>query len=100
MNRDRRGLLGWDPPRWRARYDEEVLALLHDQLGDCRAPLRTRLSPVGHGLADRARCSGPFVTRAEPRSLLRRDPMRALRAVDVREHRQEQALLPLLVDKA
>ena len=37
-----------------------MLALLQDQLGDGRAPVRLRLSLMRHGLAERARESDPF----------------------------------------
>ena len=60
MTRDRRGLLRWYPRGWRDRYQDEMLALLDEQLGEDRAPLRLRLSLYGHGLTERARAVSLF----------------------------------------
>ncbi len=55
MSRDRRRMLRWYPARWRARYEDEVLAFLDDEFGDGRVPLRTQLSFLTHGVAERLR---------------------------------------------
>jgi hypothetical protein len=44
-----------------------MLALLDDQLGDGRAPVRLRLSLLRHGLAERARSWQPLTTTPENR---------------------------------
>ena len=58
MSRHPERLLRWYPPAWRARYGEELAALVEDAYGGRRLPLRQRLSLAGHGLKERARASG------------------------------------------
>jgi hypothetical protein len=53
MSRDRRRLLRWYPRWWRDRYEDEMLALLDDELGDGRPPIRLWVSLVAHGLTER-----------------------------------------------
>ena len=50
-------LLRWYPAAWRARYGQELAALLEDTYGDGRVPVGQRLSLAGHGLGQRARAS-------------------------------------------
>ncbi len=49
--------LRWYPRSWRARYGDELTALLDDEYGSCM-PVRIRLSLVSGGLRQRARQSG------------------------------------------
>lgn len=53
-----RSLLRWYPPPWRARYGEELVALMTDQSGDRRPSLPTRVGVALSGLRERARHSG------------------------------------------
>jgi hypothetical protein len=49
--------LRWYPPSWRARYGDELIALLDDEFGS-RLPARVRLGLVTGGLRQRASRSG------------------------------------------
>jgi hypothetical protein len=67
MSSKRCRLLRWYPRSWRDRYEDEMLALLDDELGDDRAPMRLRLSLLRHGLTERARSWQPLTTTPENR---------------------------------
>ncbi len=51
-------MLRWYPPAWRARYGEELVALLEDDLGERRAPGRMAVSLRWAGLRERLHGSG------------------------------------------
>jgi len=51
-------LIRWYPATWRARYGEELTALLHDVHGMSDVPLREKLSLATRGSLERARSSG------------------------------------------
>jgi hypothetical protein len=51
-------LLRWYPPRWRARYGEELVALMEDTYGLGPIPLRGRVKVMGSGVAERVRQLG------------------------------------------
>ncbi|HEV2377592.1 MAG TPA: hypothetical protein VGS19_36190 [Streptosporangiaceae bacterium] len=46
------GVLRWYPPRWRARYGDELVTLLTDTYGERPVPLRCRLSLVRAGAVE------------------------------------------------
>ena len=59
MSRDDEHLLRWYPAGWRARYGDEMAALLHDTYGAAGSiPLRARLGLMWAGLEERAREAG------------------------------------------
>jgi hypothetical protein len=70
LERRYRRLLALYPPSWRARHDEEILAVLLD----CAPPERTRPSwrdacdLIGHALVERVRLAGRSPTREDSRS--------------------------------
>jgi hypothetical protein len=51
-------LLRWYPSAWRARYGDEMTALLKDTYGTNRVPRRDRLSLTKAGSVERARSAG------------------------------------------
>jgi hypothetical protein len=51
-------LLRWYPPAWRARYGEELTALMEDTYGSAAVPRRARAGLVRAGLRERAHASG------------------------------------------
>jgi hypothetical protein len=51
-------LLRWYPARWRARYGDEFLAMIDDELGGRRPEMRYRLSIARSGLNERLRDAG------------------------------------------
>lgn len=53
-----RGLLWWYPPAWRERYGDELAALLEDELGGRRPPVRLRAQVAVAGLRERAHEAG------------------------------------------
>ncbi|HZR13980.1 MAG TPA: hypothetical protein VFC33_12110 [Acidimicrobiia bacterium] len=55
MTRARRDPLRWYPAAWRARYGDELRALIEDHAGGDGPRLRERASLAGHGLVERAR---------------------------------------------
>lgn len=63
--RAREGLLRWYPMAWRARYGEELIALVEDQVGDARVPMRLRVSLAVAGVRERAYQAG-IVGEATP----------------------------------
>lgn len=59
MSRDDEHLLRWYPASWRARYGDEMAALLRDTYGAAGSiPLRARLGLVRAGLEERGRAAG------------------------------------------
>jgi MFS family permease len=60
-------LLRWYPARWRARYGDEFLAMIEDDLGGRRPDMRYRLSIARSGLNERLRDAG-LVGNAVPPS--------------------------------
>ncbi len=66
------GLIRWYPATWRARYGEELTALLHDTHGMAKVPLRERVTLATRGSFERARASGLLGS-----SLEKSDRMRA-----------------------
>ncbi len=56
-------LLRWYPSAWRARYGDEMVALMQDTYGDDRVPWRQRWSLARRGLGERVHRLG----RREPR---------------------------------
>ena len=52
-------LLRWYPADWRARYGDEMAALLHDALADGRGGPRLSLNVAREGLAARLAAPGP-----------------------------------------
>jgi hypothetical protein len=62
--RDARRLLGWYPPRWRSRYEEEFLEFLTDRYGTSRLPWSAQLSIVVGGLRECGHESGIIGTRS------------------------------------
>ena len=64
-------LLRWYPPEWRARYGDEMAALLEDTFPDGRVTLRCRLGLVRAGSAERARAAGLVGPSADPHRRLR-----------------------------
>jgi hypothetical protein len=55
VNRARRDPLRWYPAAWRARYGDELRALIEDHAGADGPRLRERASLARHGLVERAR---------------------------------------------
>ncbi len=55
---DRSGILRWYPEEWRARYGDELMALVHDRYGTGRVPLTARASMMRAGSAERLRHAG------------------------------------------
>lgn len=55
MSRVARDPLRWYPPAWRARYGDELRALMEDHSGAGGPGLTERVSLARHGLAERAR---------------------------------------------
>lgn len=54
-------VLRWYPPRWRARYEAEMVALLEDTYGAAgRVPRRHQVALARAGLSERAREAGVF----------------------------------------
>ena len=53
-----RSLLRWYPARWRARYGDEFIAMIEDDLGGRRPDMRYRLSIARSGLNERLRDAG------------------------------------------
>ncbi|MGA2304310.1 MAG: hypothetical protein ABSH29_08930 [Acidimicrobiales bacterium] len=53
-----RFLLRWYPARWRARYGDEFIAMIEDDLGGRRPDMRYRLSIARSGLNERLRDAG------------------------------------------
>jgi MFS family permease len=53
-----RSLLRWYPARWRARYGDEFVAMMEDDLGGRRPDMRYRLSIARSGLNERLRDAG------------------------------------------
>ena len=51
-------LLRWFPAPWRARYGDELAALMEDSFGGGPIPWRTRVSTARAGLVQRVRASG------------------------------------------
>lgn len=64
-SRERERLLRWYPTQWRARYGDELMALIEDQLGGRRAPLSLRVSLATSGLRERVHEAG-IVGEAAP----------------------------------
>jgi hypothetical protein len=62
-----RSLLRWYPARWQARYGDEFLAMIEDDLGGGRPEMRYRLSIARSGLNERLRDAG-LVGNSEPPS--------------------------------
>lgn len=56
--RDPARSLRWYPAQWRARYGDELVALMEDTYGDRPQPLRQKLSLVLCGVRERARSFG------------------------------------------
>jgi len=56
--RDPARLLAWYPPAWRARYGDELAALLDDELGGRAPTRRLRCSIAAAGLRERAHEAG------------------------------------------
>jgi hypothetical protein len=52
------GLVRWYPPAWRARYGDELAALVEDELAGKRPTLRVHASLARAGLSERIRASG------------------------------------------
>jgi hypothetical protein len=61
---DEQRLLRAYPRRWRARYGDELLAMIEDELGGARPSWRLRLSLAGAGVRQRLRGGGPERVRA------------------------------------
>lgn len=57
-HRDLSRLLRWYPESWRARYGEELMALVEDELGDGRPSVRLRLSMARAGLREHGHAVG------------------------------------------
>ncbi len=73
MSEDFGPLLRWYPSEWRARYGEEMEALLEDTYGAASSvPRRARFELTRSGLAERARVVGLLESGLDP-SDLRRD---------------------------
>jgi hypothetical protein len=56
--RDPARLLRWYPPAWRARYGDELVALIEDELGGRSPGWRLRAAVAGAGLRERAHHAG------------------------------------------
>lgn len=66
-----RSLLRWYPHSWRARYGDELVALVAEEAGDRRLPIRVWLDLVASGLRERVRASGLAGGAREPREDVR-----------------------------
>ena len=67
MSRDYEHMLRWYPPAWRARYGDELTALMEDMYAASgRVPPRARLGLVRAGLVERAREAGLVGTAVGP----------------------------------
>ncbi len=64
-------MLGWYPPSWRARYGDEMIALLEDTHGTSDVPFRDRLSIAKAGVGERARLAGVLGDSTGPNERLR-----------------------------
>jgi hypothetical protein len=73
MNSDGRfiRLLRWYPPSWRARYGDELAALLEDTHGTNAVPFRQRCAIAWAGTAERARAAGLLGDSGGPNERLR-----------------------------
>jgi hypothetical protein len=56
--RERNHLLRWYPAKWRDRYGEEFVALVHDEFGDATPSLRYRAAVACAGLRERVLATG------------------------------------------
>jgi hypothetical protein len=65
-------LLRWYPPSWRARYGDELTALLEDTYGSDAVPPRARAGLVRAGLHERLRASGLFGLSGSSRQRVQR----------------------------
>jgi len=66
-----RSLLRWYPARWRARYGDEFMAMIEDDLGGRRPTLRYRLSIARSGLSERLRDAGLVGNAVSPSERVR-----------------------------
>jgi hypothetical protein len=67
VSRDYEHMLRWYPPAWRARYGDELAALMEDMYaGSGRVPPRARLGLMRAGLVERAREAGLVGTAGGP----------------------------------
>jgi MFS family permease len=64
-------MIRWYPPSWRARYGEEMVALLEDTHGTGAAPWRERLAIARAGSIERARSAGLLGDSASPNERVR-----------------------------
>jgi hypothetical protein len=69
--RDPARLLRWYPAAWRARYGDELVALMQDELADARPTWRFRFAIVAAGLRERLHHSG-LVGDTQPPPVRRR----------------------------
>jgi len=65
------GLLRWYPPAWRARYGDELVALMEDSLDGGRPTARFRWSVAAAGLRQRARALDALGRRGLPADRVR-----------------------------
>jgi hypothetical protein len=64
-------MLRWYPTGWRARYGDEMTALLEDTHGTGRVPRRERVALARAGTAERARAAGLLGDSASPGERMR-----------------------------
>jgi hypothetical protein len=64
-------MIRWYPTQWRARYGDEMAALLEDTHGMSAVPLRDRISLAKSGSMERAREAGLIGDSSEPDERIR-----------------------------
>jgi hypothetical protein len=65
-NRDAQRLLRWYPAAWRARYGDELVALIEDEHGDHRPPFGAQAEVAWAGVRERARQAAVIGDRRPP----------------------------------
>ena len=66
-----RSILRWYPARWRARYGDEFIAMIADDLGGRRPTLRYRFAIARSGLNERLRGAGLLGNSVSPSEQVR-----------------------------